>query len=137
MADLDGLLRLRDWELDEKRRALGAVLEKRQSLVDLLEKLGRDLEREQEIAAGSLEAARTFPAFARTMINRREAIRERIAAVDHEVTAAEDAVREAFQELKKLQVTAERRAEAARLEELRLEQSALDEIALQKARRRR
>lgn len=137
MADLDGLLRLRDWELDERRRALGIVLEKRQSLVDMLERLGRDLAREQEVAGTSIEAARTFPAFARAMIRRRETVRERIAAVDHEVAAAEDAVREAFLELKKLQITAERRAEAARLEALRLEQNALDEIALQRARRGR
>ena len=70
MADLTGLLRLRDWELDEKRRALGAVLAKRQSLVDRLEKLGQELGREREVAGASIEAGRIYPAFARAMIRR-------------------------------------------------------------------
>lgn len=129
MRGLTTLIRLHKSAVDDRRRVLAALREQRQNLVDELETLERDLLREQAVAAGALEASLTYAGFARHVIGERERLNRAIAVMDGEIARAEDALAEAFQELKRYELALEEQ-QRRRAEELkRHETQRLDETA--------
>lgn len=136
MTALNSLVRVHQWELDEKRQKL-ADMER------LLEKLQKDLltieqayDAEKLIAASSPEASTAFPNYADAVKQRRQRIQDSMQILGASIEAAREEVRASFQELKKYQ-TAEsnelRREDAKRAKR---EQQALDEVGLNLYRRR-
>lgn len=136
MTALNSLVRVHQWELDEKRNKL-ADMER------LLDKLQKDLttiaqtyEAEKKIAVTSPEAAAAFPSYAEAVKQRRTRIQDSVQALEVSIEEAREEVRQSFQELKKYQ-TAEsnelRREEAKRAKR---EQQALDEVGLNLYRRK-
>ena len=49
--DFKALVRINDWEVDQKRRALAVELQKLETLIDLLQRLEDEIVHEQEQAA--------------------------------------------------------------------------------------
>lgn len=133
---LKTLIRLSEWNVDEKRRALGALLGLRQALEDQAVELENELAREQSAAANDAQALLHYGTYAREVIQRRERIAESIKRLEAQISEAQDAAAEAHRELKKYEIGERMRAEREAAELARQEQIKLDEIGQELYRRK-
>ena len=143
MAELHGLIRLREHELEECRRDLGRLNEQRTALENRKKDRLDRLKQEKKLAACQFNEDRVnedrvnesrvgdIGLFIEQTLKACDQLDRQVAQLLPEIEAATDAVREAFLELKRLQITQERRdaVETARLK--KLEREVLDEIGLQ------
>ncbi|WP_420404632.1 hypothetical protein [Nisaea sp.] len=136
MSQFEQLVRLRTWELDEKRRAMGALLAEEAALHSEREGMAREMEMEKQAAGTSLDARLALEGYMAHFKLREKALADRIAAKQSEIDAANEEVLDAYQELRKAEAAQEQHAarEAERI--ARLEQMELDEIALNIMKRR-
>jgi len=129
VSQYDQLVRLRDWQLDEKRRALSEVQAEVDALIRKREALEEEVESEKQIASTSIEASMSYNVFANSVILRRERIAAEIAERQEAVDEANQEMLEAFQELRKAEIVRDEFDAKERLKEARREQIELDEIA--------
>jgi len=135
--DLKNLIRLHEWQVDEKRRKVGGLLRLVADLEDQARRLEEELINEQAAAAASPEEAGfLYGNYAETVIERRQRIADSIAKAEEEIAAAQDELREAYRELKKYEIAQENREKREAEEEARRDQMFLDDIGLQNFRRR-
>ena len=129
------LIRVHEWDVDEKRRFLASLL----NHISALERQGRDLEteikREQGVAAASQEVNFAYGAYAEVAIGRREDIADNIVRTEVEIAAAQDVLTEAYRELKTYEIAQENRQREEKLELDRKERAELDEIGIRGFRR--
>ncbi|WP_282609753.1 flagellar export protein FliJ [Pelagibius sp. Alg239-R121] len=137
MTALHSLVRVHQWELDEKRQKL-ADMER------LLEKLQNDLamidqayESEKVIAGTTPEASAAFPNYAAAVKQRRQRVEESIQALQGSIEETREEVRSAFQELKKYQTAESNQQRREQAKQVKREQQALDEVGLNLYRRRK
>ena len=126
------LIRKAKFELDEKRRELARLIEHDNNLARQIEDWQRRVQEEWQLSANrpDLRAAMyRFADLAEGTIDQLQA--ERLALVPL-IQQAEDAVREAFQEQKRIETAHENRLAELKAEEARKEQNMLDEIAQQR-----
>ncbi len=133
---LYALIRLRKWEVDEKRRALGDLFREEEKTLQAIETLKQTLMAEAENARLNPRTSWTFPEYARRMRERREALEEDLARLREQIELVREDLAESFRDLKSSEILQERRDERARKEVARKEQIALDEVG-QDIRRRR
>lgn len=125
------LIRLNNWQVDERRRALAERLRFLEALEDNVKALEAEIVNERRIAAASPgEAGLYFGAYIDGARNRRAKLDELIAATEAEADKAREAVREAFSELKKFEMAEESREQREVAERDRLDRIDLDEIGL-------
>ncbi|MBI2585644.1 MAG: flagellar export protein FliJ [Rhodospirillales bacterium] len=129
--NLNTLIRLNEWTVDERRRELGQVL---RALVELevgLERLRREVINEQNAAMASPEEAGFFYGnYARAVIDRRQTLNDGIRRMEAQVAAARERLNEAYRELKKFEVAQKTRDQREARELARREQGVLDDIGL-------
>lgn len=135
MADLKGLIRLRRHELDEKRRELGELNAQIEALNERRRDVLNKLEKEKNLAAVDINAAQGFGQYLNGALNKCRLIDDDIKRIMVDVEKATDIVREAFMEVKKLELTQENREEEAEALLAKLEAAELDEIGLNAHRR--
>ena len=136
MKGIDGLIRLQRWRLDEARRRLADLERLREEFRTKQRNLELEIESEQRVAAGDPDGQRAWSAFAERALGRRATLARSAAETDAAAAAAHEEVGEAFREVKKLELAAER-AERRQLEAgQRREQGRLDAVALDMHRRR-
>lgn len=129
--DLSALVRLNDWEVDQKRRALADELARLEALEQQLRNLIEEMERERLAATATpTEAGLTYAAYASHAMDRRDAIKQAIAQQQANVAKAREVLREAFLEFKKFEITEDRRLMKIEQDLAKAEQAALDEIGL-------
>lgn len=126
---LDGLIRLRRWELDDKRRTVRELEDLAARLEEEAKRLEEELVSEQQSARRSPEALCAYSGYAQAVIGRREALASSVAQVEDQLSAARDEVHQAFQELKRFEIARDREAEAATARGKRRQQADLDEVA--------
>jgi len=130
--DLHSLIRLNDWQVDEKRRVLAELFAAAEALEAKARKLEQDLINEQKVAAESpAEAGLLYGYYAKAVIDRREALAVAIAEAERQVIEARDLLREAYRELKKYEVAQEHRDTREASENGRREQIQLDDVGIQ------
>ncbi len=135
--DLKAVIRLHEWEVDEKRRKLGELLRLSESLEDQAQRLEEELVREQQTAKESPEeAGLLYGNYAEAVIDRRRRIAESITKTEEEIDDSREILREAYLELKKFEVAQENRDKRAALELARKDQAFLDEVGSQSFRSR-
>ena len=128
---LRSLVRLNEWRVDEQRRALAERLRVLAGLEDKARRLEHELAAEQRIAAEQPAIAGfAYGRYAETAIARRAALVRAIAEATTLVDEGREAVRAAYRELKKIEITARTRTARARAEADRKDQQDIDEIAL-------
>lgn len=130
------LIQLSEWDVDEKRRALGELLGLRQALEDQAAELEHELAREQAAAGDDPQALLHYGTYAHTVIERRERIAESIRQMEEKIDEAREILGEAHRELKKYEIGEQMRAEREAAELARREQIIMDEIGLQSHRRK-
>lgn len=133
---LDTLIRLRRWELDEKRRTVRELEDFVTRLEEEASRLEVELVTEQESARRSPEALCAYSGYAQAVISRRAALASSVAQVEEQLDVARDEVHQAFQELKRFEIAREREEAADNARGKRRQQADLDEIARNIYRRR-
>lgn len=138
MANLKSLIRLRRHTVDQKQKFLAELYRqaeeleaKRKSYEEKLSK-ERALLEEQEM----LEALAWFGRFAEGVKTQIDLINKDISNLEQRIEIARADLRNAFSELKKIEITDERRREAEKKEEQRKETKELDEIGIDTHRRK-
>lgn len=134
MKGLDGMIRLSKWTLDAARKELSAAESELAAIDARLAELDAAMtaEAESELAP---ELAMGQGAWVQATLARRRAIADARATAEAARAARHEVVRDAYRELKKYEVMADRRAARARAEAARRDQAGLDEIGLQVHRR--
>lgn len=132
MKTLQTLIRLHKQQVDERRRYLAELRDHEQRLIEQRRRFEEDAEKERLLAGTSLELARTYPAFAKQVKVRRAELERARLDVQARIAQAEDAVAEAFQELKRFELAEEERQRQEAAEFRRREAMMLDEVASQR-----
>jgi flagellar protein FliJ len=134
---LAALIRLHSWRLDEKRRELADLQRLEDQLLADAQRLEDEMAAEQEFAAKNTDtAAFTYGGFAIGVIERRKRIAASIGEIRRRIDDKRAEVAEAFQELKRYEITQAERQKRARAEAERRTQAELDEISLEQHIRR-
>ncbi len=129
--DFKALVRLNDWEVDQKRRALGEELRQLDNLESNLSALEAEVVREKALAAEMpTEGGILFGAYAQVARQRREDLERRIVEQLASVEHARDQLSAAYLELKKYEIAEETRVNRIDAEAARAEQADLDEIGI-------
>lgn len=135
--DLATLLRLRAWNVDERRRELGILIAREEELILLGEELDRQLIREQKVAAEDpTSVGYIYASFAKGHKARREQLQSHLAALRAEIEAAREQLNEAYREEKVLQEVQKERQRQEDEQEKRVLQASYDEIGMTQYRAR-
>jgi len=138
MAGLAGIIRLRRFQLDEKRQALAGWHRFADELRADRARLEQSIADEQKAARDSVDpsSALSFGAFVRAALDRRKRIDDSLAKVEAEIEAATEEVRDAYADLKRFEQTEAQRRTREGMRRARAETAQLDEIGLEGYRRR-
>jgi flagellar protein FliJ len=135
MKGLAALIRLHSWQLDAKRRELAEIEREEDELHARIRRLEAHMAEEQDFAKDSESGVFAYAGFARGVIERRKGFQAQIAAVHERIEAKREEVAEAFQELKRYEITQAEILKREKLEADRRLQGELDEISLNQHRR--
>ena len=130
------LARIHKWKIDELRREISALEEKRQAEQFRILKIDGDLEDEAHNASGNLIGTFAFTNFASASKSKRIDATRSIADLDEQIDILRDEVNAAFQELKRYEIAEESRQAREAAEIARKDQIASDELGLESHRRR-
>src|ERR1700749_620459 len=134
MKSRDTLIRLKKFQVDEKRRKVAQI----ETMIAEFDRMGTDLEREikteQERAGIHDPAHFAYPTYAKAAIQRRENLKQSADELRAQLNDAKEALAEAFEELKKVELLDERDQMRERAGQAAQEQAELDSIGLMRAR---
>src|SRR5262245_8288117 len=130
MKSRESLIRLRKFQVDEKRRRVAQI----EGMIAEFERIGGDLEREiktEQDRAGIHDPAHfAYPTYAKAAMSRRENLKRSVDELRIQLEEAKAQLGEAFEELKKVELLDERDQMREREEEAAREQADLDAIGL-------
>lgn len=129
MSVLEKLIRYHKFLLDEKRRALRDVQTEEDRVETAIDDLANEVLTEQRVAKASPDYGPAYGSYARLALDRRATLHEELAEASARVEAARDELADAFEELKKFEITKDNRDQAELEEFNRREQIELDEVA--------
>ena len=134
MKSRETLIRLRKFQVDEKRRRVAQI----ESMVADFDRMAVDLEREigaEQDRAGINDPTHfAYPTYAKAAIQRRENLTRSADELRVQLEDAKVLLAEAFEELKKVELLDERDQARERAEESAREQADMDSIGLMRAR---
>jgi len=134
MKSRDTLIRLKKFQVDEKRRKVAQI----ETMIAEFERMAGDLEREIKVEqdrAGIHDPGHfAYPTYAKAAINRRENLKRSADELRVQLEDAKAALGEAFEDLKKVELLDERDQARERDAISAAEQADLDGIALMRAR---
>ena len=134
MKSRETLIRLKKFQVDEKRRKLSQI----EGMIAEFERIATELEREiktEQDRAGIHDPAHfAYPTYAKAAIQRRENLKRSADELKGQLSDAKDMLAEAFDELKKVELLDERDQARERADALALEQAELNAIGLMRAR---
>ena len=131
MKSRDALIRLKRFEVEEKRRKVVEIETMIGDFNHMVSDLDRQIAIEQERAGVSDVNHYAYPTFAKAAIQRRDNLAVSAANLAAKLAAARGDLDEACEELKKIELLEERDAERIRLEQARTA-SDLDVAAIQR-----
>ena len=134
MKSRETLIRLKKFQVDEKRRRVsqieGMIADFQRMSVDL----EREIQNEQERAGINDPAHFAYPTYAKAAIQRRENLTRSADELRIQLEDAKSLLGEAFEELKKVELLDERDQMRERADAAAHEQAELDAIGLMRAR---
>ena len=134
MKSRETLIRLRKFQVDEKRRRVAQI----ESMVADFDRMAGDLEREitaEQDRAGIHDPTHfAYPTYAKSAMVRRDNLKRSADELKGQLEDARMALAEAFEELKKVELLDERDQARERAEESAREQADMDSIGLMRAR---
>lgn len=130
MAKLDGIIRFRKWELDEKRRELAVLFEERNDIEHSIEMLDQEMLDQQSMKESDFGSV-TLGAYIEGARKKRAWLLEDMRKKDAQIEEKQDIVSEAFRELKTMEIAERRQKDRLDKELARQEQAELDDLGLQ------
>jgi flagellar export protein FliJ len=134
MKSRDTLIRLKKFQVDEKRRKVMQI----EGMIADFERMGTELEREiktEQDRAGIHDPAHfAYPTYAKAAIQRRENLKRSADELKVQLDETKEALAESFEELKKVELLDARDQARERAADAAQEQSDLDAIGLLRAR---
>ena len=134
MKSRETLIRLRKFQVDEKRRRTAQI----ESMIAEFDRMSVDLEREiktEQDRAGINDPSHfAYPTYAKAATQRRENLRRSIDDLKVQLDEAKAQLGEAFEELKKVELLNERDQANERAAENAIEQRDLDSIGIMRIR---
>jgi flagellar FliJ protein len=134
MKSRETLIRLRKFQVDEKRRRVAQI----ESMVADFDRMAAELDREietEQTRAGIHDPTHfAYPTYAKAALGRRDNLKRSADELKVQLEDARMALAEAFEELKKVELLDERDQARERAEESAREQADLDSIGLMRAR---
>ena len=131
MKSRDSLIRLKRFQVDEKRRQVAQI----EMMIAEFERLAADLDQqiraEQERTGIHDVTHYAYPTFARAAMQRRDNLRTSTEELRTQLLDARDQLADAFEDLKKFELLDERDSERERVVQAAREQATLDETAQQ------
>ena len=119
MKSRDALIRLKRFEVEERRRKVAEI----ESMIGEFAQMAADLDRqiaiEQERAGITDVNHYAYPTFAKAAVQRRDNLTASAADLQAKLTAAREQVEAAIEDLKKIELLEERDAERIRIEQAR------------------
>jgi len=134
MKSRDTLIRLKKFQVDEKRRKVAQIETMIAEFERMVADLDREIQGEQERTGIHDPAHYAYPTYAKAAITRRQNLRNSADELRVQLDAAKAALQEAFEELKKVELLDERDQMRERAEIDAREQADLDSIGLMRAR---
>ncbi len=130
MKSRETIIRLKKFQVDEKRRRVAQI----EGMIAEFERMATDLDREikaEQDRAGIHDPGHfAYPTYAKAAMNRRENLKRSADELKGQLEDAKAQLGEAFEEMKKVELLDERDQAREREEELAREQAALDSIGL-------
>jgi flagellar protein FliJ len=134
MKSRETLIRLKKFQVDEKRRKVAQI----ETMIAEFERMAGDLEREikgEQDRAGIHDPAHyAYPTYAKAAIQRRENLTRSCNELKAQLDDAKNALADAFEEQKKVELLDERDQARERTEENAREQADLDAMGLLRTR---
>ena len=134
MKSRDTLIRLKKFQVDERRRKVAQI----ESMIAEFERMAADLDREikteQERAGIHDPAHFAYPTYAKAAMARKDNLKRSADELKVQLDDAKAALGEAFEELKKVELLDERDQMRERAEDNAREQADMDAIGLMRAR---
>jgi flagellar FliJ protein len=135
MKSRDTLIRLKKFQVDEKRRKVMQI----EGMIADFERMAGDLEREikseQDKANIHDPSHYAYPTYAKAANQRRENLKHSADELKVQLNDAKDALAEAFEELKKVELLDDRDRMRERAADAAIEQTELDAIGLMRTTR--
>jgi flagellar export protein FliJ len=130
MKSRETLIRLKKFQVDERRRKVAQI----EGMIAEFERMAVDLDREiksEQDRAGIHDPGHfAYPTYAKAAMQRRENLQRSADDLKVQLASATDALAEAFEEMKKIELLDERDQMREREEENAREQADLDTIGL-------
>jgi flagellar protein FliJ len=134
MKSRETLIRLKKFQVDERRRKVAQI----EAMIAEFERMAADLEREirveQERAGIHDPAHYAYPTYAKAAIQRRANLTRSADELKAQLDDAKNALADAFEELKKVELLDERDQARERTQENAREQADLDAIGMMRTR---
>jgi len=128
MKSRETLIRLKKFQVDEKRRKVAQI----EAMIAEFERIATELDREIKVEqdrAGIHDPAHfAYPTYAKAAMTRRENLMRSTGELRTQLEEAQAALGEAFEELKKVEMLGERDQQRERAEQNAREQAELDRI---------
>ena len=129
MKTRDSLIRLKRFQVDDKRRQLGQIEAMIAEFNRMADELDDQIRSEQERVGITDVGHFAYPTFAKAAATRRDNLRNSALELDEQLERARDELNEAIEELKKFEQLEERDQQRERTAQEAAEQDQLDEIA--------
>ncbi|HEX5213207.1 MAG TPA: flagellar export protein FliJ [Pseudolabrys sp.] len=129
MKSRETLIRLKKFQVDEKRRKVAQIEAMIAEFDRIATELDREIKTEQERAGINDPAHFAYPTYAKAAIVRRENLKRSAGELKTQLDDAKAVLGEAFEELKKVEMLDERDHAREKAEEAAREQTELDGIA--------
>ncbi|EAV45630.1 flagellar export protein FliJ [Stappia sp. BW2] len=129
MKTRDSLIRLKRFQVDEKRRQLAQIESMIAEFNRMADELDDQIRSEQERVGITDVTHFAYPTFAKAAADRRDNLRNSAHELDDQLQRARDELSEAIEELKKFEQLEERDQQRERTAQEMAEQDLLDEVA--------
>jgi flagellar protein FliJ len=134
MKSRETLIRLKRFQVDEKRRRVSQI----EMMIAEFHRMAGDLDREiqtEEKRSGISDTAHfAYPTYARAAMTRRDNLIQSADNLKGQLEDAKAELQAAFEDMKKIEILDDREKAAERMADAAREQAALDAIALRSAR---
>ena len=131
----ESLIRLKKFQVDEKRRQVAQI----EMMIADFERMASELDQQIEIEhtkTGISDVAHfAYSTFAKAALTRRDNLLNSANDMKGKLEAAQDALAEALEDLKKVELLDQREHQRERDEQAKIEQSEYDEVARMRFRR--
>lgn len=133
MADLNPLIRLRKYRVEEKQKALAELFREAERFEMVINGMLESLDKERALAEekNDFETTTAFTMYAERVRDQVEFLRMGLEKINARIVVAQDSMREAFGELKKIEIIQENRKAEEKKVALHREGKTMDEIGLQ------